>query len=578
MFLFLYGFAFLMGGCASEDSFIDSEEEAFINLQIKASSSGINEDIHQGEDRVTELRMLAFDLTGGIVYNSILNFPDGFNNSCEAVKFNPGVYDFYFFANESVHPDFAFTLASVTDILQLQEDPHFTQIQYNPDFQPDTYTADGHFLMSAYYNDVSVIQGGTKINPNPLILPTSGVELIRALAKIEIVFRKKTPGIIIPDEHKIASVQLQKVAEIYSVPPLDSFYNGPVGESNTVVPENFNYDNDSIGSVLFYIPEFLNKDGGTDFTELHINNRIFPIWTDNARTGLISQRRTIASLSGYSIVRNYYYIINAYIDAAGGVYIKTGVTPWNKASYIYMFQDPDRDIVIPPVIPTDSSVIVPTVCGKVEIHSTNEYLQQGLQSAYGDIINWWDPNTQGPNIIKGRPPYYCEKKYGIGWRLINSCEMMSFLTLFDQTYRIWQSNTWQGINAGLPYYSLSFRQEAQDLLGKLTGADMSKYNLTEIQGGDNVGGEKLGMLDNFFTPGDVVVALKDYPEGWPYPVPPYQGIENWFPMEVVHQLKAYWYTGYLDYSDPDNYDKVLYQQFQRYNFSSTVTRCVRSVE
>ncbi|GAB6011197.1 DUF3575 domain-containing protein [Viscerimonas tarda] len=34
----------------------------------------------------------------------------------------------------------------------------------------------------------------------------------------------------------------------------------------------------------------------------------------------------------------------------------------------------------------------------------------------------------------------------------------------------------------------------------------------------------------------------------------------------------------LNYSDPANYDKVLYQQFQRYNFSSTVSRCVRSVE
>ncbi|MBF0647968.1 hypothetical protein IR083_03960, partial [Dysgonomonas sp. GY75] len=188
-------------------------------------------------------------------------------------------------------------------------------------------------------------------------------------------------------------------------------------------------------------------------------------------------------------------------------------------------------------------------------------------------------NIQGPNIIKGQPPYYCEKKYGPGWRLINSCEMMSFLALFDQTYKIWQSNTWLGIDYSLPFYSMALRQQAQDLLGKLTGTDMSKYLLTDTQGGDSFGSEKLGIIDDFFTPGDIVVTLRQYPGGWPYyPVPPFPGIENWYPMEVVHQVKGYWYGGYLDYADPANYDKVLYQRFERYSFSSTVSRCVRNVE
>jgi hypothetical protein len=243
-----------------------------------------------------------------------------------------------------------------------------------------------------------------------------------------------------------------------------------------------------------------------------------------------------------------------------------------------MFQDPDQKIDIPPVNVTDSSLVIPTACGKVEIRSTNEYLPQGLMGAYGDVVNYWDPNVQGPNIIKGRPPYYCEKKYGPGWRLINSCEMMSFLALFDQTYRIWQSNTWQGINSGLPLYPIPFRQQAQDLLGKLTGVDMSQFVLTDTYGGDAFGSNKLGILDDFFTPGDIVVTTKEYPGGWPYPTPAFNGIENWYPMEVINQVKGYWYQGYLPYGDPANYDKILYQQFQRYSFSSTVTRCVRSVE
>jgi hypothetical protein len=432
--------------------------------------------------------------------------------------------------------------------------------------------------MSAYYKKIVVNQGGSELNPEPLVLPTSKVELIRSLAKVEVIFRKKTPGIIIPANSYISSVRLQDVAENYSVPPWDNYYIGSFTTSNTIIPSGFNYSNDSIGAVVFYLPELLNKVTGMNYTKLNINNRIFPILTDNVKIGLTAQRRSVPALSDSSVIRNYHYIINAYMDVQGGVYLKTSVEPWIKSSYVYMFQDTDQKIDIPPVLPTDSSVIVPTPCGKVEIRSNNEFLQQGLMGAYGDVVNWWDPNIQGPNIIKGQPPYYCEKKYGKGWRLINSCEMMAFLTLFDQTYRVWQSNTWQGIDSNLPLYSIPFRQQAQYLLGKLTGVDMSKYILTDTHGGDNFGSEKLGIIDDFFTPGDIVVTLKQFPNGWPYPSPPFQGIENWYPMEVEHQVKGYWYSGYLPYDDPANYNKILYQQFQRYGFSSTISRCVRSVE
>jgi hypothetical protein len=263
----------------------------------------------------------------------------------------------------------------------------------------------------------------------------------------------------------------------------------------------------------------------------------------------------------------------------GGITLQTCVEQWNKSAYSYMFQD-DRTIVVPPVVQTDSSVILPTACGKIEIRSANEYLPQGLMGAFGDVVNWWDPNIQGPTIIKGEPPCYCEKKYGEGWRLINSCELMSFLALFDQTYKIWHSNTDQAAVSHLPFYSLAFRQQAHLLLEKLVGQQiMSQYAYPATDAAkDSYGAAKLGVIDAFFTPQDIVVRLKDYPDGWIFPSPPAPGIENWYPMEVVHQVKGYWYAGYLDYTNPANYNAILYQRFERYSFSSTVSRCVRVVE
>jgi hypothetical protein len=565
--------------CISEDwqSTGSNEKKAVVSLLLRSSSSSINEDKTLWEDRVDEVRMIAFDQSGQAVFNDKLSFPNGFTNRSAAIKFDPGIYDFYFIANESAcTANFVAAITSVTNLSQFQTDARFNQLPYNPDFMPDGATTDGRFLMSAQYNAIEVMCGGTKENPNPLILPTGRVELIRSLAKIEITFRKKVPGGTVP-ANSITSIQLNKVAKEFSVPALDAYYTGQQDVSNPIVPAGFNYGNDSIGTVIFYIPEFLNQTGSSDFTELHINDKSFPIETDDEKIGLSYQRRDIPSLSNYSVIRNYHYRIDAYINSAGGIQLKVCVNPWNKDSYKYIFQDPDRDIVVPPVVPTDSSVIVPTDCGKIEILSYNEILSQGLLGAYGDEINWWDPAIQGPAVIKGNPPYYCEKKYGPGWRLINSCELMSFLTLFDQTYRIWQSNTWQGVNSGLPFYSLPFRQEAQDLLEKLTGTDMSKYTLTD-NGKDSFGGEKLNMLDDFFTPGDIMITENDYPGGWPFTTPPNDNGNKWFPMEVVIQLKGYWYTGYYDLSDPANYDKVLYQRFEMYNFNGTVSRCVRDVE
>ncbi len=575
----------LLPGCHSDDETgaATTGGDSHIALSLKASTSSINEDEIFWEDRVDEVRMLVFDSeTGEAVYNEKLYFPNGFSEYCKAVRLRPGTYDFYFIANETVYPgDFSNALMEVAQQSDFSTDSRFTQIPYQVSFFPDGTTQEGRFLMSAVYTGITLVSGGSETSPLVLPLPTSKVELIRSLAKVEVIFRKKTAGSSIPDG-TITEVQLEQVASWLSVPPYDNYYTGPTTSSQTGSLTGLDYSRDSIGSVLFYIPEFLIPQGATNYTELSINNQIYPIQTDEDRTGITEQRRTVPEVSDYSVIRNYHYQINTYLTSEGGIEIRVYVQPWRSDAYQYFFEG-DAEIVIPPVIPTDSSIIMPTDCGKIEIISVNEHLSSGLQGAYNDVVNYYDPEIQGPTIYKGEPPYHCEKKYGEGWRLMNSCELMSFLATLDAAYNVWMCNTWdtysynqENPDRALPFFSVALRREAQALLENLTGEDLSGTVFQESNNWqDVIPNKKLDIIDQFFTPGDILVRPLD--GNWPFAQPPNQ--EDWFYYESTIQVKAFWYSsGYVDISDRSIWQSVLYANYHRYDYGSTVSRCVRAVE
>jgi hypothetical protein len=75
-----------------------------------------------------------------------------------------------------------------------------------------------------------------------------------------------------------------------------------------------------------------------------------------------------------------------------------------------------------------------------------------------------------------------------------------------------------------------------------------------------------------------LVKRADYPDGWPFYGASADNGQAWYPQEVVIQLLGYWYSGYLDFGNPENHDKILYGEFARFDYSSTVSRCVRSVK
>lgn len=383
----------LLSGCNNDGYEQEDTGEAMLPLSVRAASDSINEDDELWEDRVDELRMIVFDAaTKLVVFNQKLSFPDGFNGRSRAVPLPVGTYDFYFIANETVYTgDFVNALMGIQQEAEFDSDSRFSNLAYNPAFVPDGTTSQGRFVMSAVYPDITVASGGTESNPALLAIPNGRVELIRDMAKVEVVFRKTVAGSTIPN-NSITSVLLENVAAYISVPPVDDYYTGSQISTPSASLSSFDYEQDSIGAVRFYIPEFLVQAGGITYTLLEINNNTYPIENDDTFEGLQAQRRSIANLSLNSVIRNYHYIINAYVDGEGGVQLRTYVKPWQTTTYRYIFQG-GQQIVIPPVEPTDSSIIIPTECGKVEILSRNEIYRKGL----------WEPTMMKLCIMITKP-------------------------------------------------------------------------------------------------------------------------------------------------------------------------------
>ena len=59
--------------------------------------------------------------------------------------------------------------------------------------------------------------------------------------------------------------------------------------------------------------------------------------SDSEKTGITAQRRSVPALSDNSVIRNYHYIINAYINSEGGVETLIEVEPWKKKTHIRIY-------------------------------------------------------------------------------------------------------------------------------------------------------------------------------------------------------------------------------------------------
>ncbi|MCD8194265.1 MAG: hypothetical protein LUD74_06950, partial [Tannerellaceae bacterium] len=197
----------LSGGCSNDGYDKEDTGITMLSLSVRAASDSINEDDELWEDRVDELRMIVFDATTTqVVFNHKLSFPDGFNGRSRPVLLPLGTFNFYFIANETVYTgDFVNALLGIQNESEFDTDSRFTTLAYNPAFVPEGTTSQGRFVMSAIYRNITVVSGGTATSPALLPIPNGRVELIRDLAKVEVIFRKSVAGSTAP-ENTLTSV------------------------------------------------------------------------------------------------------------------------------------------------------------------------------------------------------------------------------------------------------------------------------------------------------------------------------------------------------------------------------------
>ena len=307
----------------------------------------VNQDNVASEDYVSEVRVMAFQSDGACVKNELLTFngnnkPTAEQNKSDQIMLLSGTYDFLFIANESStkNAEFKEALLNIRHIVQL-EDEVFTTLEYEP--KRDSEQGEG-ILMSAFYPDVLLEEKGE----NESVI-TKDVELLRAFAKIEIQFHNK-----VGEENfkKITKVTFHNVPKHYTVPAANQDYLSiyPDKFSSFEKDVKFNdeeYKKETIGSVVFYVPEFLRyKDNKEEkYMDITIEGKGFlphQIRLDHQRFDDYNQPRTLSTdlLSTATVLRNTHYKVDVNLTASRDLESVLKVLPWQFLKSEISYTDP----------------------------------------------------------------------------------------------------------------------------------------------------------------------------------------------------------------------------------------------
>ncbi len=327
--------------------------ESFYSFTTRAAGT-INTDTRLWEDQVSEIRMLVFrSSTGALVYNQKLSFPKNFDNPSAPVMLGSDRYDFYFIANETAGgTGFVQALEQVGNKVQFNADRRFWNLAFNPAFKPDGNPGGtNRFVMSARYENELISPGGSLSAPLPFKGSGFKVSLVRAFAKLELAFRQlKENGQ--PTVKRVTSVELINVPRYYSAPAGNVLYSerfpadGLAASSYAVAFPAVNYTNDSIGTRVFYIPEFLRARNapangntvllikGTGFNDVEVV-------LDHQNFADLNQPRDldVSVLSTKSVIRNTHYIVTATFK---GNKLESNVStlPWQVDMSVMAFDKP----------------------------------------------------------------------------------------------------------------------------------------------------------------------------------------------------------------------------------------------
>lgn len=359
--------AFFLGACTSRPEppgdgmyFKVSIRATTANMRAQDSNHSINQDAKDHEDYVDVLRMIVSELDGTVVSNEMLDVVSG----TAAFKVSEaGNYNLTFIANEPVELkaelDAIATEAALNTVYPggpagatLSPVSHSENIWMMDD---EGAIGPRRFPMTAQYKNVAFVRGGSESAPKALVLPTptTGVELMRTLAKVNILIKKsvfynpeesdpaKRFRWIGPAEFgRVLEIELTNMPKDYPLMPMNTTYLGEIFEmiytltlgdepleDFVVMPEEDD-EGGSIGgarildlSIPFYIAECLLEQDASDVPSLTIRwmvyhggaevekEEVFPIQNGSGSTGYEEYYKDVTPHAS-SIYRNRLYEVN----------------------------------------------------------------------------------------------------------------------------------------------------------------------------------------------------------------------------------------------------------------------------
>ena len=300
----------LVGCSSSNNTSPNGDNYLTVNLNLRAQEDGqntLNKDLQDEEDKVHELRIMLFQ-GGDLKYNLCYNVPGGtgtdlaFNGdpSVRRAVFRlpkPGVYDMVVIANERVDDTQGSSITTKLNGIARREQLNDIRINmptiYKAGILPNIKLRSP---MTAEYKNVDMNHAGTQTNPYQITLPTPsrGVELLRGMAKVELLLKDMIEVEELPNNQKkyswigtglferLYTVQSFNMPKSFSLMPQNLLtpdaevasgvlFNNiplPATPDPKCVIEPASPEDPSIGGILtadyrlaFYIPEYLAKTG-----------------------------------------------------------------------------------------------------------------------------------------------------------------------------------------------------------------------------------------------------------------------------------------------------------------------------
>ena len=360
-------------GCSSSQSSPNGNDENYlsVNLNLRAQEDNkntLNKDLQDEEDKVHELRIMLFQ-GGDLKYNLCYNVPGGTGtdftfNGDPAVRRavfrlpKPGVYDMVVIANEHVDATQGPSITTKLNGIARRDELNGIRITTPALYQAGTLpNIKLRSPMTAEYKNVDMNHSGTQATPYQIILPTPshGVELLRCMAKVELLLKDMIEVEELPNNQKkyswigsgsferVYTIQSENMPKSFSLMPQNLLtpdaevasgvlFNNiplPATPDPRCVIEPVSPEDPSIGGVLtadyrlaFYIPEYLAKTGLADaskpllkFTYKYWSN----IWDPSSLTEKTSKHPM--KNPNLAVARQY---LQEVVTLHGGTVVTTG--------------------------------------------------------------------------------------------------------------------------------------------------------------------------------------------------------------------------------------------------------------